>query len=291
MSSEPGHSSLYSHGDGSGVPPGQTRIAKGEPGNPSTGSGTGRLPSRGGALPSTGLLLALIGSVATLWLAATGKLGLYIHPRYFTFTGVVVGLGLLATVAAHVIIGRQPADDHHDHDHPEATGWRARLRGSGSALAAVAVVLGLLVVPPSTLSTVTVEQRDLNSSVEADRQLIGADPASFALRDWAALLSHPSTALTYAGQQVTLSGFVTPAPDGNPDVFYLARFVVTCCTVDAQPVGIPVALAGWADSHPVDGWLQVTGTLVTSPASTTGGVVLKPTSVEAIEQPAQPYDY
>lgn len=241
-------------------------------------------------LPSTGLLLALVGSVSTLWLAATGQLGLYIHPRYFTFTSIVVGLGLVATVAAHAIAGRGVEDDH-DHDHPPATGWRGRLRGTGGVLAAIALVIGLLVLPPSTLSTVTVEQRDLNSSVEADRELLGADPSTFALRDWAALLSHPSTALTYAGQQITLSGFVTPAPDGNPDVFYLARFVVTCCTVDAQPVGIPVALAGWADSHPTDGWLLVTGTLVTSEASTTGGVVLKPSSIDTIDQPAQPYDY
>ncbi len=279
MSSEHRHSSLYSQGDGSSVPPGHPTTDQDGPRN---------RPGVRGVRPSTGLLLALVGSVATLWLAASGQLGLYIHPRYFTFTTILVGLGLLATVAAHAVAGRTTDDDH---DHPEAGGWRGRLRGSGGVLAALALVIGLLIVPPATLSTVTVEQRDLNSSVEPDTQLIGADPATFQLRDWAALLSHPSTAITYAGQQVSLSGFVTPAPDGNPDVFYLARFVVTCCTVDAQPVGIPVAAAAWANAHPVDGWLQVTGTLVTSEASTTGGVVLKPSALEPIEQPAQPYDY
>jgi len=243
-------------------------------------------PIRRSPWPSTGLLLALTGSIATLWLAATGQLGLYIHPRYFTFTAILVGLGLVATIAAHAIA--EPGDDH---DHPAPTGWRGRLQGSGGVLAALALVVGLLVLPPATLTTTTVEQRDLNSSIEADAQLVGADPATFQLRDWAALLSHPATAVTYAGQQITLSGFVTPAPDGNPDVFYLARFVVTCCTVDAQPVGIPVTSPAWADSHPVDGWLEVTGTLVTSEASTTGGVVLKPSSIDSIERPAQPYDY
>ena len=50
--------------------------------------------------PPVGLVLSLVGIVATGWLAATGQLGLYIHPRYFVFTTVVAGLALIATVAA-----------------------------------------------------------------------------------------------------------------------------------------------------------------------------------------------
>lgn len=238
-----------------------------------------------------GLILALIGSVATLWLAVTGQLGLYIHPRYFTFTTIVVGLGLVATVAAYVIAGRHTADDHDDHDHGEVTGWRRRLQGSGAALAAIALVIGLLVMPPATLTTATVDQRSLNSSAEADIQLMGGDPANFQLRDWAAVLSRHSTAVTYAGQELTLSGFVTQSRSRNPDIFYLARFVVVCCTVDARPVGVPVAVANWEDVHKIDSWVQVTGTLVITDATTPGGVVLKPTSIEAIERPDQPYDF
>ncbi len=235
-------------------------------------------------------MLALIGSVATLWLAATGQLGLYIHPRYFTFTTIVVGLGLIATIAAYAIAGRQTSDEH-EHDHRDVSGWRRRLKGSGGALAAVALVIGLLVMPPATLTTATVDQRSLNSSAEADIQLMGGDPANFQLRDWAAVLSRHSTAVTYAGQELTLSGFVTQARSRNPDIFYLARFVVVCCTVDARPVGVPVAMADWADSYQVDSWVQVTGTLVITDATTPGGVVLKPTSIEAIERPDQPYDF
>lgn len=236
-------------------------------------------------------MLALIGSVATLWLAATGQLGLYIHPRYFAFTTIVVGLGLIATVTAYAIAGRHTAGDHDDHDHRELTGWRRRLQGSGGVLASVALVLGLLVMPPATLTTATVDQRSLNSSAKADIQLMGGDPANFQLRDWAAVLSRHSTAVNYAGQELTLSGFVTQARSRNPDVFYLARFVVVCCTVDARPVGVPVAVADWEDDHKIDSWVQVTGTLVITDATTPGGVVLKPTSIQAIERPDQPYDF
>ena len=238
-----------------------------------------------------GIVLSLIGAVATCWLAATGQLGLYIHPRYFLFTTIVVGLGLVATLAAFVFA---PARDreHQHHDHPEEPSLRRRLRGTGAVLAGAALVVGLLVLPPATLTTVTVDQRDMNSSLDSTAvTLVGADPASFALRDWAALLANPSTAISHAGQQANLSGFVTPSPEDDPDVLYLARFVITCCTVDAQPVGVPVAVPGWADSYPVDGWLEVTGTFVTTAGGSPTAVLLKPTSITAIDQPAQPYDY
>lgn len=251
-------------------------------------------PRRRLPLPPAGLLLGLIGIIATVWLAATGRLGLYIHPRYFVFTTIVVALAGVATVAAFAILPghHDDHDTHDDHDHAPQGALRRRFRGVGTVTAGLALVVGLLVLPPSTLTSSTVEQRDLNSSIDSGTiTLVGADPSGFALRDWAALLANPSTAVGYAGRQATLSGFVTAAPDGNPDVLFLARFVVTCCTVDAQPVGVPVAVPGWADSYPVDGWLEVTGTFVTTTAAGANTVVLKPSTITPIEQPAQPYDY
>ena len=244
-----------------------------------------RLPA-----PPAGLLLSLIGIVATGWLAVTGQLGLYIHPRYFGFTIAVVGFALVATIAAYAALPRPDHHGDHDHDHGADSPARRRLRVAGQAVAGVGLAVALLVLPPAALTSSTVKQRDLNASVETDTiTLVGADPSGFALRDWAALLADPATALTYAGRQATLSGFVTAAPGGDPDVLYLARFVVTCCTVDAQPVGVPVAVQGWADQYPVDGWLEVTGTFVTS--GDAGRVVLKPSTITPIDQPAQPYDY
>lgn len=238
-------------------------------------------------LPPAGLLLSLVGIIATGWLALTGQLGLYIHPRYFGFTVAVIALALVATVAAFALL--PTGGDDHDHDHEAVGPARRRLRVAGHAVAGIGLAVALLVLPPAALTSSTVQQRDLNA-VETDTvTLVGADPAGFALRDWAALLADPGTALAYAGQQATLSGFVTTASDGNPDLFFLARFVVTCCTVDAQPVGVPVAVQGWADQYPVDGWLEVTGTFVTTGEE--GTVVLKPSTITPIDQPAQPYDY
>ncbi|MEA5054975.1 MAG: TIGR03943 family protein [Propionicimonas sp.] len=279
------------HGDGSAVSASHTRASKA--GHRNRASVPDHQNRPGLPRPPAGLLLTLIGVVAIGWLAATGQLGLYIHPRYFTFTTVMAGLGLMAALVAWPLLaGREHVHDDHDHG-PPPSGLRRVLRIGGLGLAGLALVLGLLVLPPATLTSSTVEQRDLNAGVDDSTvTLVGADPSGFTLRDWAAVLSNSSTALSYAGHQASLTGFVSASPDGDPDIFYLTRFVVTCCTVDAQPVGVPVAVAGWADSYPVDGWLQVEGTFVASSAQDAAApVVLKPTAVQPVDAPDQPYDY
>ena len=228
-------------------------------------------------IPAWGLLLTGIGSTAILWLALTGQLDLYIHPRYFAFTAFTASIAAITSVAAYALRGRNASPG----------------RGWGAALATAAVVLTLLIVPPTTLDSSMAQQRSVNSSVDTNQsvKLVGADPSRFTLRDWAALVTDPATAPTYAGHQVTLTGFVAPA-DESSDTFYLARFVVTCCTVDALPVGIPVRLSGWATKYRPDQWLEVTGTLVPATDAPDGAVlVLKPSKLRAVAEPAEPYEY
>ena len=121
-----------------------------------------------------GVLLSIIGVVATLWLGFTGQLALYIHPRYFVFT-IVMAVIAGVTGAGRVRPGsRRPRDGAHAatvraHGHADGHAdagnrhWR-RLGTAGSTLIAAAAVVGLLVLPPSTLSSATVTQRDLNGS-------------------------------------------------------------------------------------------------------------------------------
>ncbi len=231
-------------------------------------------PSR----PPWGLLLSLIGAVAICWLAGTGQLNLYIHPRYNTFTVVMAALAVIAALGAWAIRART-----------ESPG-----RGWGAGAAALAMLLALFVVPPATLSASTAQQRSPNAGADAGEvtRLAGADPSTFALRDWAVLVNDPDSVTSYAGQQVKLTGFVTPVDDQHADMFYLARFVVTCCTVDARPVAVPVALQGWAGHHKPDQWLEVTGRLVPAQQLPGGAVlVVQPSTITPIAQPKQPYEY
>ncbi|PPG55503.1 DUF1980 domain-containing protein, partial [Rathayibacter sp. AY1C5] len=65
-----------------------------------------------------GVVLSLIGVVSTLWLAATGRLGLYIHPRYFEFSVVLAVIaGVLLIAAFAVVPGAE--EDAHEHEHED----------------------------------------------------------------------------------------------------------------------------------------------------------------------------
>ncbi|HRN29722.1 MAG TPA: DUF1980 domain-containing protein, partial [Terrimesophilobacter sp.] len=179
-----------------------------------------------------GIALSCVGVVATLWLAATGRLGLYIHPRYFLFTVVMASIALLLVVLAFAVLpgrGRDAHDDDDGHDHGAAQSPRARTWWFGaSAVLVVVTAVSLLVVPPSTLTSATVDQRVMNSAVSTSLtgdsiQLAGADESAFTVKDWAGLLRQGADERTLAGKTATLVGFVTPDNDDPQNVFYVAR--------------------------------------------------------------------
>ncbi|CAD6011199.1 TIGR03943 family protein [Agreia sp. COWG] len=239
-----------------------------------------------------GVALSLIGIVFITWLAITGQLGLYIHPRYFVFTVVMAVVGGLLTLAAFAIA---PEDD--DHDEPRRR-WGPL--ASGGAIAAIALAFcALVIIPPSTLTSATVENRDLNSSVTqgddaltSSVDLAGTDVRTLTLKDWATLLRDGSGSDFAAGKTASLSGFVTADSSDPENVFYLTRFVITCCAVDAQPVGVPVYSPGWKAKFPVETWVEAEGTFALNPSalSLESTVIANP-SITAIDQPAEPYAY
>ncbi|MDQ0031490.1 TIGR03943 family putative permease subunit [Arthrobacter bambusae] len=254
-----------------------------------------------------GVLLSLIGLVATIWLGITGQLALYIHPRYFVFTVVMAVIaGVLALAAFAFAPTEHDAHDHsdahgaargdaHDHSgvHRSRWGWLWPL---GSVLTMVAAVVGLLVLPPSTLTTATVAQRDLNGSASALTLKAPAlsgkgDYSAFTVRDWASLLRSGAGQDFFADKTATVTGFIS-ADKTDPNVFFVTRFVVTCCAVDAQPIGVPVYHPGWQNEYKTDSWVTVTSGFRANPNSASReAIVLIPDTIQSTTQPAQPYVY
>ncbi|MFK4731448.1 TIGR03943 family protein [Agromyces mediolanus] len=249
-----------------------------------------------------GVALTLVGVVATVWLALDGGLGLYIHPRYFGFTAAMAVLGGAAAIVALALAPRPGEADDPDAAHGSggpADAPSARRRGAvlgawGAVLLVATAVVALLAVPPAALTSRTAVQRDIDrttADLAGDApSLRGADPASFTLKDWALLLRQNDDPSVFAGQEPELVGFVTPAPGDPDDAFYLARFTITCCAVDAQPIGVPVHLPGWRERFAVDDWVRVSGAFGQDPAGGTG-LVLLPAELDQVEQPEQPYVY
>ncbi|MFS4506989.1 TIGR03943 family putative permease subunit [Clavibacter sp. Sh2141] len=275
----------------------------------------GRRRAAGGRASSTvGLVLLAACVVSTLWLTITGQLGLYIHPRYFVFTGIMAVIGLVATVAGFALRPADAAEEHdHAHDHdplglaaaaapatPSADRRRLRARVGRLAVAGVVTitVVAVLVLPPRTLTSSTVTQRALNSSTVAsdaapDEELLGtSDFSTLGVKDWSVLLSQTTDPTFFTSKSVDVTGFVSADPDDPEDVFYVTRFVVTCCAVDAQPVGVPVYQPGWASTLEIDEWVRVTGPFASNPsAKSRQPLAVMPQGVEQVEQPADPYVY
>ncbi|AWG02115.1 TIGR03943 family protein [Clavibacter michiganensis subsp. insidiosus] len=268
-----------------------------------------RRRAAGGRASSTvGLVLLAACIVSTLWLTITGQLGLYIHPRYFVFTGVMAVIGLVATVAGFALRPAEAAEEH-DHDHGSAAlddtaaapaRASARARASRVAVAAVVTitVVAVLVIPPRTLTQSTVTQRALNSSTVAsdtapDQELLGtSDFSTLGVKDWSQLLAQTTDPTFFTSKSVDITGFVSADPDDPDDVFYVTRFVVTCCAVDAQPVGVPVYQPGWKSTLQTDEWVRVTGPFASNPsAKSRQPLAVMPQGVEQVDQPADPYVY
>ncbi|ROQ17004.1 putative repeat protein (TIGR03943 family) [Rathayibacter sp. PhB93] len=246
-----------------------------------------------------GVVLSLIGVVSTLWLAATGRLGLYIHPRYFEFSVILAAVAAVLLICAFAIVPGAEEDDgraeDHLHEHAPRRRWRAGLAALGSLAVIACAAVALLVVPPAALTASTATQREVNTSaVDASvtAQAPTGDTASFTVRDWATLLRQGASEQFLAGRTATVSGFVTPDASDPENVFYVARFIVTCCAVDAQPVGVPIHQPGWADTYTEGEWLEVTGGFGANPSVTSAeAVVLEPDVVTPIDEPAMPYVY
>jgi uncharacterized repeat protein (TIGR03943 family) len=241
----------------------------------------------------SGAALALVGVIATLWLAATGRLTLYVHPRYTLLTVIMAVLTLLVLVLmAAVGVSSAAGEDDHDHDHVSRASAVGRLLTWSSGVVLVCAVLALLIIPPATLSSTARQNRELVTSGRAldsarALPLVGADPATFSVKDWAALLNQggPEAVL---GKQVDLSGYVLDR--GENDVFFLARLTVSCCAVDAQPIGVPVYRPGWRDEIEPGAWITIQGAFAKNPSpESQESVAIGVGSIAKIDEPDQPY--
>ena len=239
-----------------------------------------------------GIVLVVATLVSTVWLALTNQLILYIHPRYVVFTVIMAVLGLVFVVAS---FANKP---DHDHDEPPKR-WGAVVSGAATVLTLV-VAVGLVVVPPATLTVATADQRGINSTgvgIGAQNVSTAASAptgtyAKFTVLDWSSLLRQTTDPSFYQNKTADVTGFISPDQTDPGNLFYVTRFVITCCAVDAQPVGVPVYLSNWKTDFSANEWVRVEGDFDTNPSRTSQeSIALVPTDTTKVAQPSDPYLY
>lgn len=268
--------------------------------------------ARSNAAAYLGLGSVLAAALCTLWLALVGHLDLYINPRYSVFTVVLAAVGVPASIAGLVATargyGHTHGDDVDEHDadadaHEPGRGRRRAVRlalGGAAAVVTIGVTVAMLVLPPTTLSARTAQQRSVDSATlsnatgsESAVQLLGSegvDTSEYGVKDWAALIRQTTDTTALVGKQVELTGFVVPGDDGS---FTLTRFVISCCAVDAQPVGLGVVTGDGTGTVPDEGqWVTVRGALAANPdQSADARIVVKAAKITDIAQPEDPYEF
>ncbi|OZB85818.1 MAG: TIGR03943 family protein [Microbacterium sp. 14-71-5] len=267
---------------------------------------TAHRPSRAQALGTRwlGAGLAAALAIATLGLAFTGRLTLYISPETVWFAVAAAIATLVGAVWSCMLpLGAEQDHGHdhgdsggdHDHDHAPVRSSRRVLgvvAGATGGVIATGVVAGALLLPPASLSVDMAMQRAPVGNVlfaGADNVALGAntDTSTFGVGGWASVFATGSRPEKYDGSTVTLTGFLTPSGSAK-DQAHLTRMVITHCVLDAQPASVPVGISGWQGQYAVGDWVQVKGTVR---ASADGKLSIVPASVSKIPEPKDPYEH
>lgn len=248
-------------------------------------------------------IFALIGWAALLfkyWI--TGQLSLLIHPNYFGLvlaTSIVLfglGIGKIWMVLKQ---WRRNSGSIEPENNQHVTLLPKPL---GTGLLLLAAILGLLIAPRPLNSQIAV-QRGISESLPVTRlqaQSFRAPvkPEEKTLIDWVRTLNAYPEPDEYTGQPAKVSGFVVHLPQLPDNYLLISRFILTCCAVDAYPVGLPVKLTSSRNSYPPDTWLEIEGEMFTEAlpvevgkSDTRRQLAIAARSVKPIPTPADPYGY
>lgn len=222
------------------------------------------------------------------WL--TGQLSRLIHPN---FNGLIAATGGLLLVLGGLYW------------------WQGR-RSSGREILTANLVPGKLatglligtaiaglIIPPGTLGSQAALQRGLGSTLPVTRLRpqpfqVASNPAGRSLVDWVRTLNAYPEPEAYSGQPVRIEGFVMHLDSLPANAILAARFIVSCCAVDAYPVALPVKLPPGTQvtDFPVDSWVRVSGEI--APLELPGQprqASVRATEIVPIPTPRDPYSF
>ena len=230
----------------------------------------------------------------------TGQLRLLIHPNYFQLvlisSIILLFIGTVKTIV--IIFNLQPDNQNNEH-------ITLFPLGVGSSILLIVAIAGFI-IHPKILTSQTAIQRGVSdiplTRIKPQAFHTSTQPETRSLIDWIRTLNAYPEPDAYQGLPANVSGFVLHLAEFPDNYLLLSRFVITCCAVDAYPIGIPVKLETSRNNYPPDSWLKIEGEMMTATLpsqdrtlSTTTKekrqLVLVAKSIQKIPTPANPYNY
>lgn len=214
----------------------------------------------------------------------SGNLANYINARFTWLSVVAAALFLLLGTAA--LYWRLRANHHHNHAHDDHD--HSTLSWGVIVIAAVPLALGTL-VPSQPLGASAVGGNfNMNAVASGSAMAFTIAPLDRNVLDWVRVFNATDDLSTLNGQEADVIGFVYYDDTMAEDMFMVTRFTISCCVADSVAVGLPVQ---WPDIPPLDTWVRVMGRFELGTFRGEQKPILRPTSVEVVEQPAHPYLY
>lgn len=231
----------------------------------------------------------LLVSSYILMLINSGRLGMFVHTR-FTWLSIVTASLLFVISFVGVL--------HDAKFFYEKKLWKEFNIKDYVRTDIVIVIICIVVffLPIRPLSVGIAQQRvaDFNnvsaSSEDISELYRRTNTNEFTLKEWAILLNDNPANEDLVGRKITVSGFIFDDGTDKENLFYVSRFRVICCVVDASPLGIPVEVS-WREKFKENDWVAISGILEFAEIHGSRKLVIHPESVENIEVPNNPYIY
>ncbi len=249
--------------------------------------------------PWLAILAILTWSALLLNYAVTGQYKLLIHPNYFYLMLASSICLLLLGIFRSLLLFNSPPNQTEKNEHITLFP-----PGFGSLLLLLVAIAGWL-IPPNVLSSTAALQRGVAETLPATNSqpqafVTSIKPEERSLIDWVRTLNAYPEPDAYQGQPAHITGFVIDLPELPDNYLFLARFIITCCAVDAYPVGIPIQLNDTQKKYPPDTWLEITGNMTTATLAVRDRteqirekrqLVVSATTIKPIPTPADPYGH
>lgn len=218
-------------------------------------------------------VIALLSSIMVVYFS--GRLNLYIHPRYLSFTTIFIVLGLALLMIDLIISNKKETF-------------------SKSGYIVVAIALISLFIPPQSLTAELASNR-VDGSQKSNSYInnpttyesFSRDLTRFGIQDWVGFLSTSPKIDQVVDKRANLTGFITK---DDSDQLYVARFKLTCCAVDASPLTIPLLMSEISEQLEIGSWYNLDGKFV-DVNDTNNKLQLEITNSEQISEPKDPYVY
>lgn len=230
-------------------------------------------------------LTVLIISWFVGYLVITGKIAIFIHPRYFGLTRWMAIIGLVfGIVGTLYFLGNLYENRKEKFDRETLVGISL----------IVAFALFGFTYPIKPISSATLSQRSNEINFVQRKTLnlnkFSTDTTEYDISEWVYLFQSEPNWESFEGKKVELEGFLY-SEESMPDGFFLiSKFIISCCAVDARPVGLPVQY-DWVGQYKLDQWFKVRGELKLVQYKDSENLVIVPESLEVIEIPDNPYIY